>query len=185
MPPRRRRSGNSAASTTNTHQQTLSFGGSKSRVSKPTSLKHSKDISSSSPVEIPSHTRHKKPSIASKSPSLSVSSSTTSSIAGDEDAEVHEDGEATAQLNPIAASSKSENVVREQARVQAQLPRSEEDKQALALTDAHIREYWATEESSRRAPRGKTIFLFYSFVYILAFYFDFGREEFNNRLLYI
>ncbi|KMU89648.1 hypothetical protein CIHG_07455 [Coccidioides immitis H538.4] len=139
MPPTRRRSGNPASTR---HQQTLSFG-TKSRISKPTSgpsSKHLKDISSPSPTAEPELAGRKG---VSKSPSPAAPTLV---------ADVAEQ-EVVVPAQPIAASSKSENVVREQARVQLQAPKSAEDKKAEALTEEDIRRYWEAEEAKMSAPR--------------------------------
>ncbi|KAI1919940.1 hypothetical protein LOZ65_004218 [Ophidiomyces ophidiicola] len=145
---RRRRSGNSAAPTT--HQQsTLTFG-SKSRVSKPTStpstLKQAKNnVSSSSPssASTPSPPSFSPSPITVEVPSH-IKPATTTTVK-------HE--EATPVEQPVAGSSKSENAVREQARLHAQLPKTEEDRRAERLTQKDIQRYWQTEEENRIAPR--------------------------------
>ncbi|EEP79789.1 conserved hypothetical protein [Uncinocarpus reesii 1704] len=140
MPPPRRRSGNSS---TAGHQQTLSFGP-KSRVSKPTSvpasLKNAKNTSSPSP---PARSRLIAVEISNKAHRSSKSASP----------EAPDVVDPVVDPQPIAASSKSENVVREQAREQVQLPRSAEDRRAEELTDRDIRRYWHAEEAKRIAPR--------------------------------
>ncbi|WEW56876.1 hypothetical protein PRK78_002331 [Emydomyces testavorans] len=153
MPSSRRRSGNSAATG---HQKTLPFS-SNTRISKPTtaspSLKHAKEHSSTvsppyrSPsiaVEISSSSQKKKKKKPS-SPRSSLGAAAQEGPADVVDSRV-------VKPHPIAASSQSANVVREQARVQVHLPRSEEDKRAEALTEKDIRRYWEAEEAKRIAP---------------------------------
>ncbi|KAI1915162.1 hypothetical protein LOZ61_001838 [Ophidiomyces ophidiicola] len=146
---RRRRSGNSAAPTT--HQQsTLTFG-SKSRISKPTStpstLKQAKNnvSSSSSSASTPSPPSLSPSPITVEVPSHIKPVTTTTAAAKHE--------EATAVEQPVAGSSKSENAVREQAQLHAQLPKTEEDRRAERLTQKDIQRYWQTEEENRIAPR--------------------------------
>src|SRR5690606_2436676 len=117
MPPPRRRSGGTTSHSAN--QPTLNFGG-KSRVSKPSSR--------------PSDVKNLKEK-AEFARSTSSASPTP----------VHEIEEPSKQA-PAAASSKSENVVREQVKVELRVPKSEEDLKAEKLTAADIRRYWNAEE---------------------------------------
>ncbi|EEH22389.1 hypothetical protein PABG_04600 [Paracoccidioides brasiliensis Pb03] len=133
----RRRSGN--------HQQsTLSFGG-QQKVSKPTStssLAGKKGLKAdvSSPV---AEVRQRSVS-GSASPAPTASPATTV---------VTHPAEIEPEQRPVAASSKSENVIAEQARVELRQPKSEEDVRAEALTEMDIRQYWQREEEGRIAAR--------------------------------
>lgn len=133
MPPARRRSGHTSAASQPSGQGTLNFG-SKSRVSKP--AQKSLDIKNE---------KEKTHPLRSK---LSTSP-----------APIHEIEEPTTNQQPAPASSKSDNVVREQVKVGLQAPKSEEDIEACKLSDVDIRRYWEAEEKRRLIPRGRLLTL--------------------------
>lgn len=137
MPPTRRTSGNTSAANHNSIQHTLNFG-TKSRVSKP---------GSRSILD----TKNEKTTKADLVPSPTTTSSSAASPAP---APVYEIEDRKAEQQPTEASSRSENVIREQTKVELQLPKSEDDIKAENLTDAAIRRYWDAEENKRIAPRG-------------------------------
>ncbi|KAL1959207.1 hypothetical protein VTO42DRAFT_2712 [Malbranchea cinnamomea] len=129
MAPTRRRSGHANPASHHSTQSTLNFGH-KARVSKPTQ-RHVDAKKEKEKAEI----------LRTELPSASPVHDTVHEI------------EEPARQQPAAASSKSENVVREQARAEMQAPKSEVDIKAAKLTDADIRRYWEAEEKKRRAPR--------------------------------
>ena len=138
MPPTRRRSGNTGAANHRSGQPTLNFG-TKSRVSKPATR---------SLLD----TKQEKITKADYVSSPTISSSAASPAP----TPVHEIEEKKAEQQPTEASTRSENVIREQSKVELQLPKSEDDIKAEKLTDAEIRRYWEAEENKRTAPRGNT-----------------------------
>jgi DNA polymerase delta subunit 4 len=126
MPQPRRKSGNTTSQSVG--QPTLNFG-TKSRVSKPSSrLSDVKKQKGEADLV-------RSASSASPTPVRDI--------------------EEPSEQAPAPASSKSENVVREQTKVELRLPKSEDDIKAERLTDADISKYWDAEEKKRIAPRGR------------------------------
>ncbi|PGH03477.1 DNA polymerase delta subunit 4 [Blastomyces parvus] len=151
MPPptTRRRSGNSA-------QSTLSFGA-QHKVSKPTTTtlagkKGKKSTDGSSAVPAPVTELRQRSASGSASPAPESPLEPTSPPATTKETAQHPP-EIEPEQKPVAASSRSENIISEQARAELRLPKSEEDRRAAALTEGDIRRYWENEEAGRLAPR--------------------------------
>lgn len=128
MPPARRRGGNTAAS--RAQQSTLSFG-SKSRITKPsTSQAPSKKLKDVEPIveDVAADTR----------PADTV------------------EPDQVPVTPPVGSSEPhiAEVVVSKQAKEEVEQPLSEENKEALKITDADLKRYWEEREAERIAPRG-------------------------------
>ncbi|KAL2222246.1 putative DNA polymerase delta subunit 4 [Thermoascus aurantiacus ATCC 26904] len=127
MPPVRRRGGNPAAS--RAQQSTLSFG-SKSRVTKPSAAQApSKKLKDVEPIV----------------DNVAADTRPADTVEPDQ-----------VPVTPPVGSSKphiAEVVVSEQAKAEVEQPLSEEDKEALKITDADLKRYWEEKEAERKAPR--------------------------------
>jgi len=128
MPPVRRRGGNPAAS--RAQQSTLSFG-SKSRVTKPSAAQApSKKLKDVEPIV----------------DNVAADTRPADTVEPDQ-----------VPVTPPVGSSKphiAEVVVSEQAKAEVEKPLSEEDREALKITDADLKRYWEEKEAERKAPRG-------------------------------
>ncbi|EEH05572.1 conserved hypothetical protein [Histoplasma capsulatum G186AR] len=141
----RRRSGNS-------NQSTLSFGA-QHKVSKPTTISSSlagKKGKKTTDVSSPAGELRRRGASGSVSP-VSVTSPAVEPPSPK--ANVQCPAEIESEQKPVASSSRSENIIAEQARVELRLRKSEEDRRAEELTEEDIRKYWENEEAGRLAPR--------------------------------
>lgn len=137
-PPRRR----SATRNPSSSQSTLSFG-SKARISKPSSSSHVTGKKGKEADKISEIRKDIQSPI--HSPSATYGSPTSETTLSEKDLE-----------QTVVASSRSENLVQEQARAEIKQAKSEEDQKAEALSEEDLRRYWIGEEESRIAPRGSS-----------------------------
>ncbi|KAK2810985.1 hypothetical protein FQN50_002578 [Emmonsiellopsis sp. PD_5] len=141
MPPTRRRSGgpNTSSSTTGAgNQSTLSFGG-QSRISKPTTT--TTHTGKKATITQLRQQRHRSTSGGSSPAPTSASASPAPVPA-----------EIEPEERALPASSRSDEVVREQARVEL---RERDGVEGLAegVSEGEIEGYWEREEAGRIAPR--------------------------------
>ncbi|KAK2736455.1 hypothetical protein FQN55_001631 [Onygenales sp. PD_40] len=149
MPPTRRRSGGPNTSGPG-NQSTLSFGG-QSRISKPTTTTHTGKKATATTVTQLRQQRQRSTSGGSASASASASPA-PEPVPAPVPAEIEPEQRA------LPASSRSDEVVREQARVELKGRETERERDAVegladSVSEEEIEGYWEREEAGRIAPR--------------------------------